>query len=64
MKTRVTVTSVDGQHRIFIECNGKRTPYAVTDQLPKAKRLVIKAKRKLGIVRHTSGGLSRVKTRK
>jgi hypothetical protein len=34
-----------------VEHNGERTLYAVTDKLPMAKDLVLKAKRELGIAR-------------
>jgi hypothetical protein len=50
-KARVIVKTVNTHHQIYVEHNGERTLYAVTDKLPKAKDLVLKAKRELGIAR-------------
>ena len=50
-KVRVIIQTVSANHQIYVERNGKRTLYAVTDKLPKAKDLVLEAKRKLGIAR-------------
>jgi hypothetical protein len=50
-KARVIVQTVSTSHQIYVEHNGARTLYAVTDKLPKAKDLVLKAKRELGIAR-------------
>jgi hypothetical protein len=50
-KARVIVKTVNTRHQIYVENNGERTLYAVTDKLPKAKDLVLKAKRELGIAR-------------
>jgi hypothetical protein len=50
-KVRVIVETVSSHHHIFVEHNGERTLYAVTDKLPEAKDLVLKAKRELGIAR-------------
>jgi hypothetical protein len=57
-KPRVIVQTVSN-HRIYVEHNGERTLYAVTDELKEAKALVLKAKRELGIARGSasSGGL-------
>jgi hypothetical protein len=53
-KPRVTVQTVSS-YRIYVEHNGERTLYAVTDKVKDAKALVLKAKRELGISR---GGAS------
>src|ERR1700722_6961463 len=50
-KVRVIVKTINSHHQIFVEHNGERTLYAVTDKLSKAKDLVLKAKRELGIAR-------------
>jgi hypothetical protein len=53
-KARVIVKTVSAHHQIhqiYVEHNGERTLYAVTDKLPMAKDLVLKAKRELGIAR-------------
>jgi hypothetical protein len=57
-KPRIIVQTVSS-HRIYVEHNGERTLYAVTDKLEEAKALVLKAKRELGIARGgtLSGGL-------
>jgi hypothetical protein len=49
-KPRVVVRTVIS-HRIYVERDGKRTLYAVTDTVKKARALVMKAKRELGIAR-------------
>jgi hypothetical protein len=49
-KPRVVIKTVSS-HQIYVEHNGERTLYAVTDKLEKAKGLVRKAKRELGIAR-------------
>jgi hypothetical protein len=43
-KPRVIIQTVSS-HRIYVEHNGERTHYAVTDKLGEAKNLVRKAKR-------------------
>jgi hypothetical protein len=48
-KVRVIVQTVSANHQVYVEQNGARTLYAVTDKLPEAKDLVLKAKRELGI---------------
>jgi hypothetical protein len=50
-KARVIVQTVSANHQVYVERNGARTLYAVTDKLPEAKDLVLKAKRELGIAR-------------
>jgi len=57
---------VSRRHQIYIEHNGERTLYAVTDKLEKAKSLVLKAKRELGIARGSasSGSLLEVNPEK
>jgi hypothetical protein len=51
-KARVIVKTESSRHQIYVvEHDGERTLYAVTDQLPVAKGLVLKAKRELGIAR-------------
>jgi len=50
-KARVIVQTVSAHHQIYVEQNGARTLYAVTDKLPEAKVLVLKARRELGIAR-------------
>jgi hypothetical protein len=50
-RPRVIIKTVSRHHQIYIEHNGERTLYAVTDKLEKAKNLVLKAKRELGIAR-------------
>jgi hypothetical protein len=40
-KTRVIVKSVNTRHKIYVEHNGERTLYAVTDKVAKAKDLVL-----------------------
>jgi hypothetical protein len=50
-KPRVIVKTISVHHQIYVEHNGERTLYAVTDKLPMAKDLVQKAKRELGIAR-------------
>jgi hypothetical protein len=64
-KPRVVIETM-GNHRIYVEHNGERTLYAVTDKLKDAKALVLKAKRELGIARGSglSGGLFRVSPEK
>jgi hypothetical protein len=47
-KLRVVVRTVIS-HRIYVERDGERTLYAVTDTVKKARALVMKAKRELGI---------------
>jgi hypothetical protein len=49
-KPRVIIQTVSS-HRIYVEHNGERTLYAVTDKLKEAKAFVLKAKRELGIAR-------------
>jgi hypothetical protein len=49
-KPRVIIKTVNN-HQIYVEHNGERTLYAVTDKLKEAKSLVLKAKRELGIAR-------------
>jgi hypothetical protein len=65
-QTRVIVKTVSSRHKIYVEHNGERTLYAVTDKIAKAKDLVLKAKRELGIARGTrglvSGQIPRVKS--
>ena len=63
-KTRVIVKSVNTRHKIYVEHNGERTLYAVTDKVAKAKDLVLEAKRELGIARgsKTSGALFQAKS--
>jgi hypothetical protein len=59
-KARVIVKTVSSRHKIFVERpTGESTLYAVTDKLPKAKDLVLQAKRELGIARgsHPCAGL-------
>ena len=61
-KTRVIIKTVSSRHQIFVERpTGESTLYAVTDKLPKAKDLVLQAKRELGIARG-SRSLRRVKS--
>jgi hypothetical protein len=50
-RPRVIINTVSSRHQIYIEHKGERTLYAVTDKLEKAKSLVLKAKRELGIAR-------------
>jgi hypothetical protein len=50
-KVRVIVQTVSAHHQVYVEQNGARTLYAVTDKLPEAKDLVQKAKRELGIAK-------------
>ena len=50
-KVRVIVKTESSRHRIYVDRAGERTLYAVTDKLPKAKDLVLQAKRELGIAR-------------
>jgi hypothetical protein len=50
-KVRVIVKTVSSRHQIYLDRNGEHTLYAVTDKLPEAKDLVLKAKRELGIGR-------------
>jgi hypothetical protein len=47
-KPRVVVRTVIS-HRIYVERDDERTLYAVTDTVKKARALVMKAKRELGI---------------
>jgi hypothetical protein len=65
-KARVIVKTVSSHHQIYVEHNGERTLYAVTDQLPVAKGLVLKAKRELGIARgsKTAGAFFQAKSAK
>ena len=58
-KLRVVVRTVIS-HQIYVERDGERTLYAVTDTVKKARTLVMKAKRELGIAKNgtSSGGLS------
>ena len=48
-KARVIVKTTVSIHQIYVEHNGERTLYAVTDKVAKAKDLVLEAKRELGI---------------
>jgi hypothetical protein len=50
-KVRVIVKTISSSHQIYVDRNGEHTHYAVTDKLPEAKDLVLKAKRELGIAR-------------
>jgi hypothetical protein len=65
-KARVIVKTTASIHQIYVEHNGERTLYAVTDKLPMAKALVLKAKRELGIARGSgsSGHLSQDASRR
>ena len=58
-KLRVVVRTVLS-HQIYVERDGERTLYAVTDTVKKARTLVMKAKRELGIARASSEGLLKV----
>jgi hypothetical protein len=49
-KPRIVVQTVSS-HRIYVEHNGERTLYAVTEKLREAKVLVQRAKRELGIAK-------------
>jgi hypothetical protein len=49
-KIRVIIETMSS-HRVYVEHDGERTLYAVTDKLKEAKDLVQKAKRELGIAR-------------
>ena len=49
-KLRVVVLTVIS-HEIYVEREGERTLYAVTDTVKKARALVRKAKQELGIAR-------------
>jgi hypothetical protein len=49
-KLRVVVRTVVS-HQIYVERDGEPTLYAVTDTVKKARTLVMKAKRELGIAR-------------
>jgi hypothetical protein len=62
-KPRVIIKTVS-IHQIYVEHNGERTLYAVTDQLEMAKELVQKAKRELGIAKATAGALFQAKSEK
>jgi hypothetical protein len=53
-KPRVVVRTVIS-HQIYVERDGERTLYAVTDTVKKARSIVMKAKRELGIAK---GGTS------
>jgi hypothetical protein len=57
---RVVVQTVIS-HRIYVERDGERTLYAETDSVKKARALVVKAKRELGIAKDgvSSEGLLR-----
>jgi hypothetical protein len=58
-KPRVVVRTVLS-HQIYVERDGERTLYAVTDTVKQARALVMKAKRELGIARASSEGLLKV----
>jgi hypothetical protein len=49
-KLRVVVLTVTS-HQIYVERDGERTLYAVTDTVKKARAIVMKAKRELGIAK-------------
>jgi hypothetical protein len=49
-KLRAVVLTVTS-HQIYVERDGERTLYAVTDTVKKARALVRKAKQELGIAR-------------
>jgi len=51
MKKPRIIVKIVSSHQIYVEHNGERTLYAVTDKVKEAKRLVLKAKRELGIAR-------------
>jgi len=51
MKNPRVIVKTVVSHRIYVERDGKRTLYAVTDTVKKARALVMKAKRELGIAR-------------
>ena len=59
MKKPRVIVQTASDHRIYVEQNGERILYAVTDKVKDAKSLVLKAKRELGIARGSasSGGL-------
>jgi hypothetical protein len=61
-KPRVVVRTVLS-HQIYVERDGERTLYAVTDTVKDARALVMKAKRELGIARASSEGLSKSPSR-
>jgi hypothetical protein len=58
-KPRIVVRTVVNSHKIYVERDGERTFYAETDTVKKARALVMKAKRELGIARASSEGLLR-----
>jgi hypothetical protein len=60
-KPRVIVRTAI-RHQIYVERDGERTLYAVTDTVKEAKALVMKAKQELGIARGraSSAGLLQV----
>jgi hypothetical protein len=51
MKKPRVVVRTEISHRIYVERDGERTLYAVTDTVKKARALVMKAKRELGIAK-------------
>jgi hypothetical protein len=55
MKNPRVVVRTEIVHKIYVEHDGERTLYAETDTVKKARALVMKAKRELGIVK---GGAS------
>ena len=60
-KPRIVVRTVVNSHKIYVERDGERTFYAETDTVKKARALVVKAKRELGIPKDSvsSVGFSR-----
>jgi hypothetical protein len=52
-KLRVVVRTIIS-HQIYVERDGETTLYAVTDTVKKARTLVTKAKRELGIARDSA----------
>ena len=58
-KPRVIVRTAIS-HEIYVERDGERTLYAVTDTVKEAKALVMKAKQELGIGRGRASSVGRL----
>ena len=60
-KPRVVVQTVIS-HQIYVERDGERTLYAVTDTVKKARALVRKAKQELGIAKGSASSEGSLQT--
>jgi hypothetical protein len=62
MKKPCVVVQTLISHQIYVERDGERTLYAVTDTVKKARALVRKAKQELGIARGSTSSEGSLQT--